>query len=233
MGDSLYLFSFVPAKTATARSGIVSVNISFFLFKHIYLFINIFTTPSVPTSFLKMLASVSITLVTLLASLAAAMPAPAPVPAALLLRARPLAGNATRNGTACADGKTNGPVVKHKIVQGDTLTKLAATFQSGICNIAKESKLANVDLLQLGQEVSIPTKLCRQNVDDKSCLPKPGTRVCLPDGPATRVIKAGDSFVGLSQQLNLTEAAVLGANPGVDRFNLQPGQVVNLPVCKK
>ncbi|KAL8306750.1 hypothetical protein RB597_001414 [Gaeumannomyces tritici] len=181
-----------------------------------------------------MLVSVPITLVTLLASLAAAMPAPAPVPAALLLRATPLATNVTRNGTAvCTDGKTNGPVVKHKIVQGDTLTKLAATFQSGICNIAKQSKLANIDLLQLGQEVSVPTKLCRQNVDDKSCLPKPGTRICLPNGPATRVIKAGDSFVGLSQQLDLTEAAILGANPGVDRFSLQPGQVVNLPVCKK
>lgn len=168
----------------------------------------------------------------------------APFPRTLFLKIAPYANknnttgntNSTtgnNNSTVCLDGKTNGPVVGHKIVQGDTLTKLAARFQSGVCNIAKASNITNVDLLNIGQMVRVPTKLCRNIVDDKTCLPTPGTRICLPGGPATRVIQPGDSFIGISQKLNLTEAAVIGANKGVDRFNLQVNQTINLPVCGK
>ncbi|KLU84637.1 intracellular hyphae protein 1 [Magnaporthiopsis poae ATCC 64411] len=184
-----------------------------------------------------MLASVPITFIMLLTSLAAALPAPAPYPRNLYVKIAPYVNNynATRNynNTVCLDGKTNGPVVGHTIVQGDTLTKLAASFQSGICNIVKASNITNIDLLNIGQMVRVPTKLCRHVVDDKTCLPTPGTRICLPDGPATRVIQPGDSFIGISQKLNLTEAAVVGANKDVDRFKLRVNQTISLPVCGK
>ncbi|TLS23689.1 uncharacterized protein PpBr36_06606 [Pyricularia pennisetigena] len=157
------------------------------------------------------------------------------------------AGDAAKTGDAakagkvrgCEDLKTNGPVVEHKVVQGDTLSKLTATFQSGICNIAKESKIADPDKIDVGQVLKIPSGLCTQNVDNFTCIKaaaaNPNTDekgTCLKKGPFTRVIKQGDSFIGIAKELGLQEKAVLDANPGVDRFNLQPGQTINLPQCK-
>ncbi|KAI6352215.1 hypothetical protein MCOR25_009485 [Pyricularia grisea] len=190
-----------------------------------------------------------ITIVALFAAFAAATPSsPLPIPkrglhGGLVVRAETATGtNSTKGGKGsirgCEDLKTNGPVISYKVVSGDTLTKLTAAYQSGICNIAKESNVTDPDSIAVDQMLRIPTGLCTQNVDNNTCLKSTATNpntdaqgTCLKKGPFTYTVKKGDNFTTIAKSLGLQESAVSGANKGVDGLHLPVGSTVNLPKC--
>ncbi|KAK8103737.1 uncharacterized protein PG998_010770 [Apiospora kogelbergensis] len=125
----------------------------------------------------------------------------------------------------CAEGQA----VKYTVQPADTLGKIAKSLGSGICDIASANQLANIDVIFPNQTLTVPVALAA--ADDTSCIAPPSNATCVAGGEDTAVVQAGDAFVTIAAGLGISSAALQAANPGVDRFNLQAGQVINVPVC--
>nr|XP_036574142.1 Intracellular hyphae protein 1-like protein 2 [Colletotrichum truncatum]KAF6780530.1 Intracellular hyphae protein 1-like protein 2 [Colletotrichum truncatum] len=138
----------------------------------------------------------------------------------------PTATTTTTPTASCKPGHFK----KHKVKSGETLTTIAERYNSGICDIAWLNKLENPNVIDLGQLLLVPTKLC--NPDNESCLTSPGTGTCVPNGEPTYTIKSGDTFFVLGQRFGITTESIIAANPGVKPESLEIGQVINIPVCK-
>lgn len=135
---------------------------------------------------------------------------------------------------ACAPGQcADGLPTNYTVKAGDSLEAIAATYNSGVCDIAIASGIAdNPDYILAGQVLTVPTQLC--NPDSSSCRKPPGTRACVPraeNPPATLTIVQGNTFYLLGQSYNVTFNAFIAANLCADPGNLAIGQVVNVPVC--
>ncbi|KAK8016542.1 hypothetical protein PG993_014731 [Apiospora rasikravindrae] len=114
----------------------------------------------------------------------------------------------------CAEGQS----VTYTVQPADTVGKIAKSLGSGICDIASANELENLDVIFPNQTLTVPVALAAP--DDTSC-----------GGEGTAVVQAGDAFVTIAAELGISAAALQAANPDVDRFNLQAGQVINVPVC--
>lgn len=134
---------------------------------------------------------------------------------------------------SCPPGTcTDGLPVNYTVVSGDTLEKIAATFDSGVCDIAKANNLASPDFVLDGQQLVVPTKLC--NPDNTSCRTPPGTRPCVPKSEHVApklTIKSGDTFFLIGTRLNITADSIIAVNLCVDPGALQIGQVIHIPIC--
>lgn len=170
----------------------------------------------------------------------AAAPSPAPAAAASSAPAAGAGGNQTV-----------------KVKDGDTLTKLAKQFGVGICDIAKASNLADPNIVNVGDTLTIPAPKAGVAPDDTSCLPPGGgaaTAGCVVGGPDRLVIpQAGLTGELAAKFLNITidsfaaaNAAGLSAAGGaaggagasknitaaqVAAMNLTGGSVMQVPVC--
>lgn len=134
----------------------------------------------------------------------------------------------TADDASCIDG----PSTNYTVVAGDTLERIAAEFNSGVCNIAAANSLDDPDFILVGQVLSVPTSVC--TADNESCRNEAGTAACVAadSGVAsTYTIVAGDTFFAISSELGITLEALVAANPDTDAGNLQIGQVINIPVC--
>lgn len=158
------------------------------------------------------------------------------------LAAQPILGSTlnTRDSSlyprqACPPGScTDGTATNYTVTAGDTLERIAAMFDSGVCNIATANNLANPDFITDGQELIVPTKVC--NPDNTSCRTPPGTRPCVPrnEGVDRKItIQAGDTFFLIGTRLNITADSLVAANLCVDPGALQIGQVIEVPICPK
>ncbi|KAK8064713.1 peptidase m23b [Apiospora phragmitis] len=127
----------------------------------------------------------------------------------------------------CAEGQA----VTYTVQPADTLGKIAKSLGSGICDIAAANELANLDVIFPNQTLTVPVALAAP--DSASCVTPPSNATCVEggEGADTAVVQAGDAFVTIAADLGISSAALQAANPGVDRFNLQAGQVINVPVC--
>ena len=67
--------------------------------------------------------------------------------------------------------------------------------------------------------------------DDASCVTAPLEATCVEGGEGTAVVQEGDAFVTIAAGLGISSGALVAANPDADRFDLQAGQVINVPVC--
>lgn len=135
---------------------------------------------------------------------------------------------------SCPPGEcTDGPTTNYTVQAGDTLELIAATFNSGVCDIAEASGIAdNPDFIENGQVLTVPTEVC--DPDNTSCRTAPGVRPCIPreeSVPAEVAIAAGDTFFLLGVRFNVTADAFVAANLCVNPDNLQIGQTVQVPVC--
>jgi LysM repeat protein len=139
-----------------------------------------------------------------------------------------LSNLSTRQSTNCTDGS----VTAYTVVPGDSLEMIAATFDSGVCDIAAASGIDNPNFIVAGQVLTVPTDLC--DPDNDSCITPPGSRPCVPeDEGADPVyeIQAGDTFFIIGQQYNVTVDAIRAVNPCVDPATLEVGQEIDIPIC--
>ncbi|KAI8198176.1 Intracellular hyphae protein 1 [Colletotrichum sp. SAR 10_65] len=135
------------------------------------------------------------------------------------------AATATPSATCGKIGNFHKTTVK----AGQTLTTIAQRYNSGICDIAWQNKLANPNVIFAGQVLLVPVDVC--NPDNTSCITPTGEATCVTGGPATYTIKSGDTFFVVAQSLGITTDSLTGANPGVAAESLQVGQVIKVPVC--
>ncbi|KAG8169749.1 hypothetical protein KVR01_000494 [Diaporthe batatas] len=122
----------------------------------------------------------------------------------------------TRQSGNCTDG----PVTNYTVAAGDTIEMIAATFDSGVCDIAAASDIDNSNFIVAGQVLTVPTDLC--DPDNESCVKPPGSRPC---------IEAGDTFFIVGQEYNVTVDAIRAANPCLDPATLEIGQEIGIPIC--
>ncbi|KAL1873241.1 hypothetical protein Daus18300_004061 [Diaporthe australafricana] len=134
-------------------------------------------------------------------------------------------------GAAAANGTT-------VVVQpGQTLSALAKQFGTGICDIAKASNLADPNLVEVGQTLTIPPPTATP--DNTSCLPPPpppATERCVLGGPDRLVIPAdGITAEQAAKFLNITQDAFNAANqaaiPANSSAKLAGNAVMQVPVC--
>lgn len=123
------------------------------------------------------------------------------------------------------------------VQQGQTLGAIAKQFGTGICDIAKASGLADPNLVEVGQTLTIPPPTATP--DDTSCLPPPpppATERCVLGGPDRLVIPTdGITAEQAAKFLNITQDAFVAANqaaiPGNSCQKLAGGSVMQVPVC--
>ncbi|KAL1881196.1 hypothetical protein Daus18300_001047 [Diaporthe australafricana] len=116
----------------------------------------------------------------------------------------------TRQTANCTDG----PLTNYTVASGDSLEKIAATFDSGVCDIAAASDLDNPNFIVEGQVLSVPTDVC--DPDNESCITPPGSRPCVPEEEGADPIydiQAGNTFFIIGQEYNVTVDAIRAANP--------------------
>lgn len=134
----------------------------------------------------------------------------------------------TSTATACIDG----PVATYTVVAGDTLERIAALYNSGVCDIATANAIADPDFILVGQVLLVPTSVCVP--DNNSCRTPAGTATCVPADAGIDefyTIQAGDTFFALAARFGITLDALVAANPGVVATDLQIGQIINVPIC--
>lgn len=155
-----------------------------------------------------------------------------------------------RAATAAAAAATAGGNQTVTVKEGDTLTKLAKQFGVGICDIAKASGLADPNIINLGDTLTIPPPTAKP--DDTSCLAAGGgaaTAGCVVGGPDRLVIPAAgltgqlaakflnitiDSFAAANAAAGLGASAAGGGNVSaaqLSAMNLTGGSILQVPVC--
>jgi LysM repeat protein len=104
----------------------------------------------------------------------------------------------------------------YTIKPGDTVYKLAQTYNTTVAAILAANPGLNPDNLQIGQVICIP-------------MGTPPPPKC-PIGTFAYTVKPGDTIYALAMKYNTTVAAIIAANPGIDPNNLQVGQVICIPM---
>lgn len=130
------------------------------------------------------------------------------------------------------EGCVDGPTTTYTVVSGDTLEKIAADYNSGVCDIAAANGLDNPDFIGLDQVLTIPTDVCTP--DNDSCRTTEGTATCVDSSTgvsSTYAIQSGDTFFLIAADLGITLDSLVDANPDADAGNLQIGQLINIPIC--
>ncbi|POS78995.1 intracellular hyphae protein 1 [Diaporthe helianthi] len=134
----------------------------------------------------------------------------------------------TRQSTNCTDG----PATNYTVASGDSLELIAATFNSGVCDIAVASGVENPNFIFVGQVLTVPTDIC--DPDNDSCIRPPGSRPCVPKEEGVDPdykIQAGDTFFIVGQDFNITVDAIRAANPCIEPATLRVGQKIHIPIC--
>ncbi|KAG6355910.1 hypothetical protein INS49_015294 [Diaporthe citri] len=145
-------------------------------------------------------------------------------------------GEGAAAGGAAAGGAAAGNTTV-VVEQGQTLGAIAKQFGTGICDIAKASNLADPNLVEVGQTLTIPPPTATP--DNTSCLPPPpppATERCVLGGPDRLTIPSdGITVEQAAKFLNITQDAFVAANQAAVQGNssekLGGGTVMQVPVC--
>ena len=101
----------------------------------------------------------------------------------------------------------------HTVAAGDTLYKLAKSYNTTVSAIQNANTGLDPQNLQIGQQICIPVP------------PVPGP--C--PGGTIYTIRAGDTLYSLARRYNTTVDAIQKANPGLDPRSLQVGRRICIP----
>ena len=96
---------------------------------------------------------------------------------------------------------------------GDTYYSIARRFGTVVPAIIAANPGVNPDRLVIGQSICVPAP---------QPVPCPGGRFY--------TIVSGDTLYSIARRFNTTVAAITAANQGINPNNLQPGQVICIPV---
>jgi len=106
----------------------------------------------------------------------------------------------------------------YRVVRGDTLFAIARRCGSSVAAIARASRLADPDLIRVGQRLAIPGAGPAQA----------GRRP--PRRPAASYAMArGDTLFSLARWARVSLASLLAANPGIDPRRIEVGERIRLP----
>ncbi|HHY83020.1 MAG TPA: LysM peptidoglycan-binding domain-containing protein [Clostridiales bacterium] len=98
------------------------------------------------------------------------------------------------------------------IKAGDTIFSLAARFNTTVEAILAANPGIDPNRLMIGQQI---------------CIPRPGVPPC--PGGQYYTIRSGDTLYALANRFNVTVAAIIQANPGIDPMSLRVGQIICIP----
>jgi LysM repeat protein len=123
--------------------------------------------------------------------------------------------------------------LNYTVVSGDTLGSIAGSQHSGICNIATANNIQNINLIEIGQVLIIPTGCT--NIDNTTCAgpaPVAASATCVAGLPNSYTVVSGDTTSKIAADFNITLDGLLAANPAITNPDaIQVGQVINIPVC--
>ncbi|NLM03763.1 MAG: LysM peptidoglycan-binding domain-containing protein [Clostridiales bacterium] len=113
------------------------------------------------------------------------------------------------NPTSCPSG-----TMPYIIQAGDTFFNLAIRFNTTVEAIMAANPGVDPNRLMIGQRICIPTGQ--------------GPSTC-PPGTTPYTVRAGDTFFNIARANNISLAALIAANPGVDPDRLFIGQIICIP----
>jgi LysM repeat protein len=126
----------------------------------------------------------------------------------------------------------------YQIQPDDTIFTIARTTKRGICDIARENRMADAEMFNAGQVLLIPGQVC--NPDNNSCLlvNQNATATCILGGPHTMTVAKGDTIEKIAlAKLNITIASLLSNLRGPSMGNITAqtvlpiGRMIKIPQC--
>ena len=135
--------------------------------------------------------------------------------------------NPTRPGTSVADvlqgGEVTGvtPATTYKVVNNDSLWKVAKKHNIGVDDLAKANNLRPSSPLKVGQKLIIPGKPSAASTSNGVAGAPSGTR--------TYTVKAGDSIGSIARKQGITAATIRSLNPQLKSDTVRAGQDLTLP----
>jgi LysM repeat protein len=96
---------------------------------------------------------------------------------------------------------------------GDTYFSLAQRFNTTVAAITAANPGVDPNRLMIGQQI---------------CIPRTGLPPC--PGGNFYTIRSGDTLFAIARMFNVTVAAIIEANPGIDPMSLRVGQMICIPV---
>lgn len=116
--------------------------------------------------------------------------------------------------------------VSYTIVRGDTLSTIAARFNTTVTTLAQVNNIVNPNLIYPGQVISVPGTAPVPTVPTLV----PATPVpAQPPRPNTHVVQAGENLFRISLRYNVTLDALVRANGIYNAWLIYPGQVLVIP----
>ena len=131
-------------------------------------------------------------------------------------------------------------IIEYRVQSGDTLLKIALTYQISLEKIVGYNRLTNPNLIIVGQKLLIPLEpelgpvLRDDEAGENSPLAEAIANITTPDGgnphlPPTYVVKPGDTLFAIALELDIDMDELAAANGLVDVNVLQVGQVLTVP----
>jgi LysM repeat protein len=117
----------------------------------------------------------------------------------------------------------------HRVIAGDTLTKIAQQYNVTVAELESANGAKNVATLRIGQMVTIPK--ASATTARTEAPPKVAANATKP-AAKTYVVAKGDSAVVIAKKLGVSSAELLKLNNIDDPKKLQIGQTLKVPPKK-
>jgi LysM repeat protein len=132
----------------------------------------------------------------------------------------------TLNAFALTESQQAIPTISpaiHTVRAGDSLEKIARINGCTAADLADDNDLQLDSILQLGQQLKLPTAATTQPTTDHTVSAPP------TDNTVSHTIKSGETLTLIAKQYAVSIESLMLANPSVKPTALRPGQKIILP----